>query len=237
MLLFYAPDMMGNTYVLSELESKHVLKVLRKGIGDVIFLTDGKGNMYHTRIIGTDVRACMVEVEHVERDYCPLPYQLHIAVAPTKNTDRLEWFAEKAVEIGISRISTIVCDNSERSMVKADRLQRVMVSAMKQSLRARLPQLDVNFSFTDILQEYKEPSVLKLIAYCGVSPVEKLPIKQVVKAGQPVVVLIGPEGDFSQQEFHTALSQGFIPVTLGDMRLRTETAAMYVCAAVSVVNQ
>ncbi|MBO4581932.1 MAG: 16S rRNA (uracil(1498)-N(3))-methyltransferase [Bacteroidales bacterium] len=237
MLLFYAPDIMGSTYVLSEIESRHVLKVLRKSVGDIIYLTDGKGNMYTTRITGTDVKACMVEVVGVERDYRPLPYQLHMAVAPTKNQDRMEWFAEKAVEIGVSRISTIICDNSERISVKADRLQRVMVSAMKQSLCARLPLLDVNVPFNALLEEYKEQSALKLIAYCGASPVEKLPLKQIVQAKQNVLVLIGPEGDFSEREFQQALSQSFVPVTLGDMRLRTETAALYVCAAVNLLNQ
>lgn len=237
MLLFYAPDIMGSTYVLPEAESKHALKVMRLKIGDEIYLTDGAGNMYCTRIVNNDIKACMVEVVRKEPNYQPLSYQLHIAVAPTKNTDRLEWFAEKAVEIGISRISAIVCDNSERISVKADRLQRVMIAAMKQSLRAYVPQLDVNVLFKDLLQSYQYVNVPKFIAYCGASPVPKVPLKQAVQPGEPALVLIGPEGDFSEKEFNMALEQGFTPITLGNMRLRTETAALFACATFGVINQ
>lgn len=237
MLLFYAPDIMGSTYVLPEAESKHALKVMRLKIGDEIYLTDGAGNMYCTRIVNNDIKACMVEVVHKESHYQPLNYQLHIAVAPTKNTDRLEWFAEKAVEIGVSRISAIVCDNSERVSVKADRLQRIMIAAMKQSLRAYVPQLDVNVPFKDLLLSYQYVNVPKLIAYCGASPVPKVPLKQAVRPGEPALVLIGPEGDFSEKEFNMALEQGFTPITLGNMRLRTETAALFACATFGVINQ
>lgn len=237
MLLFYAPDIIGSTYVLPETESRHALKVMRLRIGDEIHITDGMGNMYTTRIVNNDMKACMVEVVNVERNYQPLSYQLHIAVAPTKNTDRLEWFVEKAVEIGISGISAIVCDNSERVSVKAERLQRVMVAAMKQSLRAYMPQLEVNVPFKDLLQSYKTMNMPKLIAYCGESPVPKVPLKHAVQPGEPALVLIGPEGDFSENEFRMALEQGFTPVTLGDMRLRTETAALYACATLGVINQ
>jgi 16S rRNA (uracil1498-N3)-methyltransferase len=174
-------------------------------------------------------------VEEQITDYPQLPYRLHIGVAPTKNSDRLEWFIEKAVEIGISGITALACDNSEHISVKADRIQRLMITAMKQSLRTDLPTFTPTVSFSAFVQEHQNYPQ-KYIAYCGELAQNPPLLQMVCKPHQDTLILIGPEGDFSPKEIQEAMDYGFVPVSLGKFRLRTETAALFACAAVQVIN-
>lgn len=239
MLLFYAPDITTATthYVLPEDESRHCLKVMRLQVGDEIFLTNGQGTLFKVKIAVNDLHACMVEIVEAIDNYQPMDYYLHLAVAPTKNTDRFEWFAEKAVEIGVSKITTLCCENSERTSIKSDRIVRLMIAAMKQSLRAYLPSLEVNVGFKDFIRQSQTFAGQKLIAYCGIASQASVPLPEALKKDKSALVLIGPEGDFSPQEVELALANGFVPVSMGDMRLRTETAALMACATACVVNQ
>ena len=232
MQLFYAPDITLPEYTLCEEESRHCEKVLRLGVGDTLHLTDGRGGMYTARM-ATLGRRCTVRVEQCVEEFERLPYQLTMAVAPTKNMDRYEWFAEKATEVGIHRIIPIECAHSERRVIKTERVDKIVVSAMKQSLKAYKPQVDELTSFKQIVSMPFDG--LRLIAHC--EPTERRPLKEVVEAGQNVLLLIGPEGDFSHDEIEAARAAGFVEVSLGDMRLRTETAALAGAMFVSFINQ
>ena len=230
MQLFYCPDITGNVYVLPEEESGHCVRVLRKGDGDSIDIVDGKGGLYHAVISDAHPKHCTVNITGKEEGFGRLPYNLHIAIAPTKNIERLEWFLEKSAEIGISEISIILTEHCERKSIKYDRLHKVLVSAMKQSLKAYLPKLNDLRSFDDFMEtDFGRTS--KFIAHCN-EGYEKKHLKNVV--ARDMVVMIGPEGDFSPREADLAMSKGFVPVSLGDTRLRTETAAVYVTALASV---
>ncbi len=237
MLLFYAPEIIGNQYVLPQEEAIHCLKSLRLKVGDEIFLTNGKGILYKAKILTADIKYCQVSILEEIVDYGKLSYSLDIAVAPTKNTERMEWFAEKAVEIGVSNIYTITCENSERAFLKTERIKRVMVAAMKQSLRTFLPTFESNIPFENLLSQYDNENCTKLIAYCGETSQPKILLKDALQKNGKALVLIGPEGDFSEREVNLALAKGFLPITLGSMRLRTETAAMFTCAVTAMVNQ
>ena len=232
---FYCPDI-ADTLTLGEEDSKHCVKVLRMTGGDLIEIVDGNGNLYTCRITMAHPKRCAVEVvERVEQ----LPHwgcRIVLGIAPTKHLDRMEWLAEKCVEMGVDRIVPLRCHNSERTVLKIDRLKKIMVSAMKQSLKATLPQLD---ELTPVEQLMKEPfDGVRCIAYCD----EQLPREQrqtlasAYKPGCDVMVLIGPEGDFSLEEVQVARESGFAPVTLGDSRLRTETAGMMAVAFIHALN-
>ncbi len=232
---FYCPDI-ADTLTLGEEDSKHCVKVLRMTGGDLIEIVDGNGNLYTCRITMAHPKRCAVEVvERVEQ----LPHwgcRIVLGIAPTKHLDRMEWLAEKCVEMGVDRIVPLRCHNSERTVLKTDRLKKIMVSAMKQSLKATLPQLD---ELTPVEQLMKEPfDGVRCIAYCD----EQLPREQrqtlasAYKPGCDVMVLIGPEGDFSPEEVQVACESGFAPVTLGDSRLRTETAGMMAVAFIHALN-
>lgn len=236
MLLFYIPELQGKIHTLSAEESKHCLKAMRLKIGDELCLTDGHGGLFRAKIIDTQSMLCTVMIEE-KLPTDPLPYRLHIAIAPTKNPDRLEWFVEKAVEMGISEISAMVCEHSERSTVKKERIERLMIAAMKQSLQTYLPVFNHSVSFEELIEKYKSrQDVAKLIAYCGQT--ERMPIvlPEAVKNANDILILIGPEGDFSPREIEKALLAGFEVLTMGTQRLRTETAALMAVATVAACH-
>lgn len=230
MQLFYCNDIIGKIYTLSKEESAHCARVLRKKVGEKIDIIDGRGGLYEAVILDDKPSGCVVEVIGSRSEFGKLPYELHIAIAPTKNIDRLEWFLEKSSEIGISEVSLLLCDHSERKTVKQDRVEKVVVSAVKQSLKAYVPKLNEMVSFAEFMkQDFGD--MPRFIAHCD-SAFERVHLKRV--AGKRALVLIGPEGDFSPKEIELALSNGFVSISLGDSRLRTETAALYATSIVSL---
>ena len=221
MHLFYTPDI-AHSHELPADEAAHALRVLRLQPGDEVRLTDGQGGFYHARISECNRKRCMVEVIEREEQAPLWTGHLHLALAPTKNMDRMEWLAEKATEIGFDELTFLNCQWSERRIVKGERIEKILISAMKQSLKARLPKLN---DITDFVQFVKQPvGGQKFIAHCHEG--EKTPLRQALQPGQDALVLIGPEGDFSPDEVALAVAEGFTPVTLGNTRLRTETAAL-----------
>ena len=233
MHLFYTPDLLTDTYRLSEEESKHCVRVLRLTEGEKLFLVDGKGLFCEAVIISANPKACILNVTNRKSNYAKRDYQLTIGVAPTKNIDRYEWFLEKATEIGIDIIIPLLSRYSERKEIKPERLEKVMVSAMKQSIKAYLPILNPMQTFKKTISD--PFSGHKFIAHCYEG--EKPLLRDVVEKGKDVLILIGPEGDFSTEEVELAISEGFIPVSLGTSRLRTETAALAACHTVNLINQ
>ena len=228
MHLFYTPEI-AHSHELPADEAAHALRVLRLQPGDEVRLTDGQGGFYHARISECNRKRCMVEVIEQEEQAPLWRGHLHLALAPTKNMDRMEWLAEKATEIGFDELTFLNCQWSERRIVKGERIEKILISAMKQSLKARLPKLN---DITDFAQFVKQPvSGQKFIAHCHEG--EKTPLRQALQPAQDALVLIGPEGDFSPDEVALAVAEGFTPVTLGNTRLRTETAAL---VAVHLMN-
>ena len=233
MHLFYTPDIEGETYTLPEEESKHCAKVLRLGPGEIVHLVDGRGNWYRCEIVTPDAKHCTVRcLEKTER-HGQRNFRLHIAIAPTKNIERMEWFLEKATEIGIDEITPLLCDHSERRTIKDERLEKIIVAAMKQSLKAYLPKLNPLTEFRSLVSRPSDE--LRCIAHCDEG--EKRLLKEIYKPGESVTILIGPEGDFSPAEIELAKRQGFIPVSLGSSRLRTETAGIVACHSVQFMNE
>ncbi len=233
MHVFYTPDLTSDRYTLNEDESKHCSKVLRLGIGDVVQLIDGKGGFYQAEIIIAGKKNVELSIVHRQTEYGKRNHYLHIAVAPTKNIDRLEWFLEKATEIGIDEITPIICERSERRIVKEERLEKVITSAVKQSLTAYHPKLNPTISFSEFLKRRDHSE--KFIAHCNDG--EKQYIHQLVQKHQSYLVLIGPEGDFTPAETNIALENGYKAVTLGNTRLRTETAALAACFELNFINR
>jgi 16S rRNA (uracil1498-N3)-methyltransferase len=232
MHLFYTPEINSALYTLSEEESKHCIKVLRLQKHDVIYLVDGKGGFFKTRIIDEHPKRCTVEVVESTREYGKRNHYLHIAVAPTKNMERLEWFLEKATEIGIDEITPVICQRSERKEVKTERLNKIIESAMKQSIKAYHPQLNEAILLKEFLK--KEHSGDKYMAHCIE---ERTRASLQVSGSKQYLILIGPEGDFSPEEVELAMKSGYIPITLGESRLRTETAALQACFEVNYLNR
>ena len=233
MHIFYTPDISGNTYTLDETESKHCVRVLRLEKGDEITLVDGRGGFFTAEIADPNPKRCLVTVTQSEVNFGLRNFQVQVAIAPTKNIERIEWFLEKATEIGINRVIPILCRHSERKEIKHDRLEKVMISAMKQSLKAYLPQLDNLTKFSDFVRQPFEGQ--KFIAHCEEQHRELL--KNAVIPGENYLILIGPEGDFSLEEIEIAINAGFVPVSLGDSRLRTETAGMVACHTFNLLNE
>jgi len=233
MNIFYTPDIQGKYYTLEESESKHCVRVLRKSLGDRLILVDGSGGWYEASITDANPKRCAVEVIQEIKNFEKRNYSLHLAIAPTKNIDRFEWMIEKATEIGVDEITPLLCEHSERKQVNNERLQKVMISAMKQSLKAYLPRLNNLTNFETFLSKNLEAS--KFIAHCEEGFKKNLFTQ--VKPNEKVLVLIGPEGDFSPDEISKALKMGFSEVTLGKSRLRTETAGVVVCEMVNLVNE
>lgn len=235
MQLFYNPNLTETTeqFTFDREESKHIVKVLRKQEGDILHVTNGLGFVFKVEIvIGMDTK-CQVKIISAERQE-PLKYKLHLAVAPTKMNDRYEWFLEKATEIGVTSITPIICDRSEKKFVKNDRFEKIIHSASKQSLQSYFPILNEAISFKEFIKS-KENNGHFFIAHCEES--NKKSLKEVIQKGAEITLLIGPEGDFSDNEILSALQNGYIPVTLGETRLRTETAAIVGCHSVAFVNQ
>jgi len=234
MQLFYSPVITQPCHTLDEQESAHCVKVLRLGVGSDIHLTDGRGNLFLGRIAEAHPKRCKVEIVRTVENFEPLPYSLTVAVAPTKNTERIEWFVEKATEIGISRIIPVRCTHSERKTLNIERLERVAASAMKQSVKARLPLISPLTPLRDVVCEPFDGA--RFIAHCR-PDASRVPFASAIEKGGSILILIGPEGDFSPEEITFARENGFVETTLGSQRLRTETAALFAVAAVSILNQ
>lgn len=234
MHIFYTPDLNSDTFILNEEESRHCSKVLRLGLGDIVHLIDGRGGLYEAEISAISKKNVQLKVIRTQAEYGKRNHHLHIAIAPTKNIDRLEWFLEKATEIGIDEITPLICDRSERKIVKEDRLDKVITSAVKQSLTAYHPQLNKTTSFLELMKQ--EFAGERLIAHCMDDSAKQF-INEIVSKYQSYLILIGPEGDFSPTELNAALQNGFKPVTLGTTRLRTETAALAACFEVNYINR
>ena len=236
MELFYSRNIEAGMCRLDQDESGHCIRVLRHRTGDEISVIDGEGSLYRCRIVSDSHKAVEAVILDRQADWGAHPYRLHLAVCPTKNNDRFEWFAEKVCEIGFDRLSPVIGDHSERKILKTNRVEKILVSAAKQSLKASVPSVDEPIAVKEFIRQHAEDTgTLKLIAYCFED--EKTPrrsIKSVLDGytGTDIVVMIGPEGDFSQKEAEDALAAGFIPVHLGDSRLRTETAALTAVSAV-----
>ncbi|MBT0608717.1 16S rRNA (uracil(1498)-N(3))-methyltransferase [Aequorivita echinoideorum] len=235
MNLFYNPKITeaSKEVVFDKEESRHILKVLRMKAGDKFKITNGEGSFFDAEIISTNPKQCIAKILSEEK-IAPLPYSLHLAVAPTKLNDRYEWFLEKATEIGISEITPIICDHSERKVIKNERFEKIIQSAAKQSLKAFLPILNEAVSFRDFIEaDFSE--TVKYIAHC--EETEKKSLKSVLLPKKKILILIGPEGDFSTEEIELAKKNHFIPVGLGESRLRTETAAIVACHSVAFINE
>jgi len=228
MALFYVPTISAGN-ILPEEESQHAVKVLRLQTGDAITVVDGVGGFYNARITNPHPKHCGFEITETIIDYGKRDYKLHIAIAPTKNIERLEWFIEKATEIGIDEITPIICRFSERKIIKAERLEKIIVSAAKQSVKAYFPTLNALCTFDELIK--KQNASQKFIAHCYEE--DKKLLQTECKNPKDVLILIGPEGDFSKEEVQKAISAGFIPVSLGNSRLRTETAGVVACCTVA----
>ncbi len=231
---FYAPDI-ETVNLLPEEEAQHCVRVLRLKEGDQVEVVDGKGHLFLCEIVSANHKNCAVSI--VEKtDVAPhWGCRLTVVIAPTKNIDRFEWMLEKSVEMGVDRIIPVLCRYSERKQLKTERLNKILVSAMKQSLKATLPQLDELTPVMDVINSVGKDGQ-RFIAYCD----KEIPRRDLVKEykkGSDVVIMIGPEGDFSKEEIRAALDAGFVPVTLGKSRLRTETAGVFAVAAVHTINQ
>ena len=231
MNLFYQPRIAEHIFHLEEEESRHCVKVLRKREGEIIRLTDGKGSFYDAVITKADPGACQFNITNTYTP-SPLTFSIHVAIAPTKNIDRIEWFVEKSVELGIDRISLIECDHSERTFIKTERLKKVAISAMKQSLKALLPTIESPISFRSFVEQQHADQ--NFIAY--VDDQNTTQLKDIAKPNNSYLVLIGPEGDFSNDELMFALQNNFVKVGLGKSRLRTETAGIAACHILNLVN-
>ncbi|HMI07535.1 MAG TPA: 16S rRNA (uracil(1498)-N(3))-methyltransferase [Flavobacterium sp.] len=234
MQLFYNPNINTDTETFSfdKEESKHIIKVLRKKDGDTLFVTNGLGFLFKMEITLASDSKCTAKVVSSEASEKP-KYELHLAVAPTKMNDRFEWFLEKATEIGITEITPLICDHSERKQIKTDRFDKIIQSAMKQSLHYFLPKLNEPVAFKDFMKARHDG--LLCIAHC--EETDKKSLKDVLKPNENLTILIGPEGDFSAKEIQMAIENKYIPVSLGHTRLRTETAAIVACHSVAFVNE
>jgi 16S rRNA (uracil1498-N3)-methyltransferase len=233
MQLFYVPHITKNEIVLDETESKHAIRVLRLNAGDKVQVVDGTGGFYTAEITDPHPKKCRLVLIESIREYGKRDFRLHIAIAPTKNNDRFEWFLEKATEIGIDEITPLLCERSERKTIKQERLEKVLISAMKQSVKAYLPKLNPMTPFGEFLEESNASQ--KFIAHCNEG--EKPHLKNEIRAGGSVLVLTGPEGDFSPEEVEKAQKSGFKSISLGNSRLRTETAGVVACHIVNLDNE
>ncbi len=233
MHLFYTPDLRNKIYTLDEAESKHCIKVLRLGINDKVELIDGKGGFHKAKVIDLNPKKCSVEITETIMEYAKRNHYLHIAIAPTKNVDRFEWFLEKATEIGIDEITPILCDHSERKVLKNERLEKIIISAIKQSIKAYKPVLNNLTKLSDFVGSNFNGN--KFIAHCEEN--QKYSLKKVYNNGENALILIGPEGDFSLEEINVAKKNNFKEVSLGESRLRTETAGIVACHTINLLNE
>ena len=234
MQLFYNININETTenFSFDKEESKHIIKVLRKKDTDILYVTNGLGLLFKTEITLASDSKCTVKIISFEKS-APSKYHLHLAVAPTKMNDRFEWFLEKATEIGIHEITPIICDRSERKIINNERFDKIILTAMKQCNQLYLPKLNSAITFKEFVKLKNE--VLQLVAHC--EETDKKTLKSVLVANENITILIGPEGDFTEKEIEAALENNYIPVSLGNTRLRTETAAIVACHSVVFVNE
>ncbi len=232
MQVFFAPNLKKITYQLSDEESKHAAKVLRMQPGDEVVLIDGKGGLYYGIADEVDTKKTIIRIIEKIEQYGRRSFKVHIAIAPTKNIERLEWFLEKATEIGVDEITPILCQRSERKQIKPERLEKIILSACKQSVKAYIPVLNELTNFTDFVNQ--NDSMCKLIAHCGDTP--KPSLKNAIKEQNDITILIGPEGDFSPEEVALAIDMGYNEIHLGKSRLRTETAGIVACHTVNLLK-
>lgn len=234
MQVFYTPEVTGDFVVLDANESGHAVKVFRMVKGDRIKVTDGNGNLYECRITKADTFACHAEIESIVKDFEKRNYRLSIGISPVKNRERFEWFVEKSVEIGIDEITPVICWNTEKTGIKMERLNSIIISAMKQSIKAFKPVLNEPVSFAAFIKSGWNG--IRMIAHCN-SKFEKAGISRICQKSMNSVILIGPEGDFTENEIQSAEDNGFISVGLGNSRLRTETAGIVACHTIYMINQ
>lgn len=232
MIIFYSPDI-ATSHELDEEQSGHAVRVLRHKDGDELVIVDGNGYFYDTHIVNAHPKHCAVEIDNVTEEN-HWPYHVELAVAPTKNLDRMEWFIEKATEMGLDRFVPLKCRFSERKELKTERIRKIAISAMKQSLKATLPAIEEMVDIKSYIKE--EFDGQKFIAHCIKDAPRKLLSKE-ISPHQKVRILIGPEGDFSEEEIALAIDNGYVPVSLGEQRLRTETAALAAVHTIHVINE
>ncbi len=225
------PDMQA--FLLDEDESKHAVRVLRLQVGEEVVLVDGRGGWFRAKIEDAHPKRVILSIVAYEPDFDRRGYYFHLAIAPTKNMDRIEWLLEKATEVGLDEVSFLLCDRSERKDVNIARLERVMVAAMKQSLKATLPKINAVTKFSSFVDQPRQEQ--GFIAHC--EPGDKVFLSERLGAGQGACVLIGPEGDFSPEEIALAESAGFQPLSLGKSRLRTETAGLIACMEAAIIQR
>ena len=230
---FYSQNIKDGKIILEEEEAKHALKVLRLKANEEVMVINGTGGLYHCRLDQCSKKEVSAAIINEQLNHKARPYSIHIAIAPTKNISRFEWFLEKSTEIGIDKISPILCHRSERKIIKNERLQRVLLAACKQSQKAYLPSLAPLEKFEHFVNNCKEQN--KFIAHCDYENNQQL--LHLAKAKKEVLIMIGPEGDFSEKEVDFAISKGFLAVGLGKERLRTETAGLVACQSIHFINQ
>jgi 16S rRNA (uracil1498-N3)-methyltransferase len=230
--LFFRDDISQSVIEFDKDESRHCIKVLRLHKGSIIQITDGNGNIAEAVIVNDSVQHCTAEIHHREKKERERDYRLCIAIAPTKNHDRFEWFVEKATEIGVDEIVPLICEHSERKTVKYERLKNIAIAALKQSQHIFLPQIGEPVMFGDFIESKK--SEQKFICTLELS---KGHLKNLYKPYSDVIVLIGPEGDFTKEEVNSAAKNGFTAVSLGSSRLRTETAGIVACSIINFASQ
>ncbi len=235
MQLFFNSDIETSTqqFTFDKTESRHIVRVLRKQQGDTVYITNGKGTLFTSEVQIANDKKCLVKIVTFETQEKSWNYYVHIAIAPTKLNDRFEWFLEKATEIGIDEITPIICEHSERKVLKIDRMEKIIHSAAKQSLKYHFPKLNKPVLFKEFLNSTFEGQLF--IAHC--EETDKKSLKNELKSAQKTTILIGPEGDFSPKEIEQSLVHNFIPVSLGLSRLRTETAGVVAVHSVAFVNE
>jgi 16S rRNA (uracil1498-N3)-methyltransferase len=234
MQIFYAPDISNDFYTLDEKESKHCIRVLRMTKGTAVRLIDGKGNLFVGRIDNPDPKKCTIAITEIIKDFEKRNYRLHLAISPVKNAERFEWFVEKSVEIGVDEITPLICRNTEKPGIKRERVNNLIISAMKQSLKTTLTVLNQPCNFKDFLNN--DFNGVRMIAHCNDS-FKRDKISEVCSVNENAIILIGPEGDFCVEEISTAIEAGFSSVHLGQSRLRTETAGVAACHSIYFINQ
>ncbi len=237
MNLFYAIEIKGNFGYFNEEEARHCVQVLRKKVGDLVHFVDGFGGYYQGKLVETGKKNCVAEILNNTANYGKRSYSLHLGIAPTKNIARFEWFLEKATEIGVDKITPLLCQHSERRKIRMDRLQKILITAMKQSLKAYLPKLNELLEFNQFMLASSSDceTAQKYIAHCLHEPENHL--KNNFTKGQDVILVVGPEGDFSEEEIGLANAHGFRSITLGQSRLRTETAGIVACSMIDFLNE
>lgn len=233
--LFYTPDLSDGmiSFTMPEEESQHAVKVLRMHSGERIHLINGKGGLFEAEITNAHPKRCELKILSSQTEYNKRNFRIHIAIAPTKMNERMEWFLEKATEIGVDEITPVICRNSERKELKVARMEKIIISAMKQSVKAYLPKLNEVCSFEKFI--LSKTTSQKFIAHCYEE--DKKQLQNAYSKGSDMVILIGPEGDFNPEEISNAIAHGFTPVSLGNSRLRTETAGIAACHTINLLNE